>query len=185
MGNFPMPATWVIASAVVLACTSPVFAQESPYVEYQARPIKALSAEQVQDYLDGKGMGLALAAELNAYPGPKHVLEINDQLGIDAERLGEVVEIFGRMQERAKRLGADIVELERRLDQAFKERRVTSPQLESILGRLGQLNGEVRFAHLDAHIQTTALLTDQEIHAYQRLRGYAETAGEGHRHQDM
>ena len=41
------------------------------------------------------------------------------------------------------------------------------------------------FAHLDAHIQMAALLTDQEIHAYQRLRGYAETAGEGHRHQDM
>ncbi len=176
--------TWLVA-AVALAGTSPAFAQESPYVEHQARPIKALSAEQVQDYLDGKGMGFALAAELNAYPGPKHVLQMKEELELDPERKGEVEAIFSHMQERAKGLGEQIVALERRLDAAFKERRVTSSELEAILGRLGALNGEVRFAHLDAHIEVTALLTDQEIGTYQRLRGYAETAGEGHRHEDM
>ncbi len=176
--------TWLVV-AVALAGTSPAFAQESPYVEHQARPIKALSAEQVQDYVDGKGMGFALAAELNGYPGPRHVIDMNDELGTDAERMRKMEAIFARMQERAKGLGEQIVALERRLDTAFKERRVTSSELEAILGKLGALNGEVRFAHLDAHIEVTALLTDQEIGTYQRLRGYAETAGEGHRHQDM
>ena len=122
---------WLVA-AVVLAGTSPALAQESPYVEHQTRPIKALSAEQVQDYLDGKGMGFALAAELNAYPGPKHVLEMKDELGLGGERLNEVEAIFGRMQARAKELGEQIVALERRLDAAFQERRVTSSELEEV-----------------------------------------------------
>lgn len=177
--------TLLIVFAGLFVSTGSALAQESPYVDHQTRSIKALSAEQVQDYLDGKGMGFALAAELNSYPGPKHVLELKDELELNPERLAEVIAIFGSMQQRAKGLGEQIVALERRLDEAFKTRGVSSSELESILTELGALNGEVRFAHLDAHIQVTALLTDQEIHTYQRLRGYGETAGEGHRHEDM
>jgi hypothetical protein len=39
----------------------------------QSRPIKALSDQQVSDLRAGRGMGLALAAELNGYPGPSPI----------------------------------------------------------------------------------------------------------------
>jgi hypothetical protein len=55
------------------------FAQ-TPYAGMQTRSIKALSEKQVADLGAGRGMGLALAAELNGYPGPSHVLELADQL---------------------------------------------------------------------------------------------------------
>lgn len=42
----------------------------SPYTGEQAREIKALSADEVNAYLNGQGAGLAKAAELNRYPGP-------------------------------------------------------------------------------------------------------------------
>ncbi len=48
-------------------------AAQSPYAGMQARPIKALSAEQIADLKAGRGLSLALAAELNGYPGPRHV----------------------------------------------------------------------------------------------------------------
>ncbi|NIN54376.1 MAG: hypothetical protein GTO38_03650, partial [Hydrogenophaga sp.] len=51
-------------------------AQETPYAGLERREIKALAAEQVRAHLDGDGMALALAAELNAYPGPMHVLQL-------------------------------------------------------------------------------------------------------------
>jgi len=54
----------------------------SPYEGMQARPIKALSAEQIADLRAGRGMSLALAAELNGYPGPRHILELGEQLGL-------------------------------------------------------------------------------------------------------
>jgi hypothetical protein len=68
----------VVVTTFILA-TSTVFAQ-SPYSGMQTRSIKALSEQQVADLTAGRGMGLALAAELNGYPGPFHVLELADKL---------------------------------------------------------------------------------------------------------
>jgi hypothetical protein len=41
-----------------------------PYAGLEARAIKALSEQQIADLEAGRGMGMALAAELNGYPGP-------------------------------------------------------------------------------------------------------------------
>ncbi|WP_271518420.1 hypothetical protein [Bradyrhizobium sp. CCBAU 53380] len=41
---------------------------ETPYAGMQSRGIKALSDQQISDLRAGRGMGLALAAELNAIP---------------------------------------------------------------------------------------------------------------------
>lgn len=43
---------------------------QSPYAGMQRRPIEALSEQQIADLKAGRGRGLALAAELNGYPGP-------------------------------------------------------------------------------------------------------------------
>jgi hypothetical protein len=56
----------------------------------QTRPIKALSEQQVADLQAGRGMGLALPAELNGYPGPAHVLELADKLGLSADQRASV-----------------------------------------------------------------------------------------------
>ena len=53
----------VIVGALLLSSTS-AFAQ-APYAGMQSRPIKALSEQQLADLQAGRGMGLALAAELN------------------------------------------------------------------------------------------------------------------------
>lgn len=45
----------------------------TPYAGMQSRPIKALSDKQVSDLRAGRGMGLALAAELNGYLGPSPI----------------------------------------------------------------------------------------------------------------
>lgn len=55
--------------------------QASPDAGQQHRQIKALSADEIQNYLAGKGAGMAKAAELNHYPGPTHVLELADNWG--------------------------------------------------------------------------------------------------------
>jgi hypothetical protein len=67
-------------STIVFSATA--MAQHQPYAGLQARPIKALSEQQVADLRAGRGMGLALAAELNGYPGPLHVLELSKELDL-------------------------------------------------------------------------------------------------------
>jgi hypothetical protein len=59
----------------VLTCGA-VLAQQQPYAGIQNRPIKTLSDQQIADLNAGRGMGLALAAELNGYPGPVHAIDI-------------------------------------------------------------------------------------------------------------
>jgi hypothetical protein len=61
----------VAATGISLTVGNVVAAQSTrPYAGLQARPIKSLSAEQIADLKAGRGMSLALAAELNGYPGP-------------------------------------------------------------------------------------------------------------------
>ena len=55
------------AVAVAYVAATPA-AQTSPYAGEETRAIKALSAQEVESLLGGKGMGFAKAAELNGYP---------------------------------------------------------------------------------------------------------------------
>ena len=66
-----------MVGTVWLVAVGGLQAQHSPYTGLEERDIKALSAEQVAGYLAGDGMGFALPAELNHYPGPKHVLDLS------------------------------------------------------------------------------------------------------------
>src|SRR5262245_62315440 len=80
----------MVLSIVLLLGFAPATAQEQPYAGYEQRPIKALSREQIADLKAGRGMGLALAAELNGFPGPIHVLELAERLQLTVEQRSAV-----------------------------------------------------------------------------------------------
>ena len=76
-----MPAilSLVIATLLLsLTHVSATLAEEkpSPYAGQQARQVKALSKAEIEGLLAGRGLGYAKAAELNHYPGPRHVLDL-------------------------------------------------------------------------------------------------------------
>ena len=157
-------------------------AQQSPYVGMENRSIKALSADQVDAYLLGEGMGLALAAELNGLPGPKHVLDLSAELELSEAQRQEMELLYLAMNERAVALGHDIVARETRLDKAFVERTLTRESLRGQLDTLGLLHGELRFTHLAAHLQTVDVLSDHQVMLYQELRGYGGEVEHRHEH---
>lgn len=150
----------------------------SQHAAHAGREIKALSAEQVQEYLSGDGMGLALAAELNGHPGPRHVLELDGALELTDKQRAAVLAVFDAMRGEAQELGRRYVEAERELDRAFAERVLDEVALSLATAELGRLLGEIRNAHLRAHLRTTALLTTEQIRRYDEARGYAA----GHPH---
>ena len=61
--------------AAVLLALSAAPATAQPHAALQDRGLKALSPDQVADLLAGRGLALALGAELIGYRGPRHVLE--------------------------------------------------------------------------------------------------------------
>jgi Spy/CpxP family protein refolding chaperone len=144
--------------------------------------MKALSPEQVAAYTAGEGMGYARAAELNQYPGPKHVLELAAELKLTEPQAARIREIHSRMREEAVRLGHAIVEKERALDRLFADRSVTSGSLSRATSEIARLEGDLRATHLEAHLKTRVVLTPAQITAYDELRGYGKGGHTGHAH---
>jgi len=144
----------------------------SPYAGDETREIKALSAEEIEGLLDGKGLSLALPAELNGLPGPKHVLEMRSELGLTPDQESQVQNVFDTMIEAARTSGAQIVELERKLDRGFAERTITEESLDEILQVLAMHRADLRANHLKAHLELLPILTDEQRMHYDRLRGY-------------
>lgn len=152
----------------------------SPYAGWQARDIKALSDDQIRDLQDGRGMGLALPAELNGYPGPRHVLDLGPSLDLSAHQQSAFEELFAEMQAEARRLGAAILAREAALEQAFRSGAVTEAELRDDLTELGDLQGRLRFTHLRYHLAAKSLLSPHQVARYNALRGYdAGTGGHG------
>ena len=145
----------------------------SPYRGEQAREIKALSADEQSAWLEGRGAGLAKAAELNGHPGPMHVLEHAGELGLSASQQQETRALLERHKAEVRRLGAELVEAERRLDELFKTRHATPAAVTELTQAIGQLQARIRASHLVTHIEQTRLLRADQVAAYDRLRGYA------------
>ena len=124
----------LLGCALALLAISPTARSQSPYVGQESREIKALSPQEISDYLSGKGMGLAKAAELNGYPGPAHVLELSAQLELTPEQKTKTEVLFETMQSRAIPLGKELVQEERALDRLFASHAVNSETLDQAIG---------------------------------------------------
>jgi len=144
----------------------------SPYVSQLDSPVRGLSSEEVDNLLNGKGAGYARMAELNSYPGLRHVLDLSSELNLSARQTKEIEVAFKQMQSQAQSLGKTIVSKERELSDAFASGKITNTKLEKQTSELGQLYGELRKTHLQAHLNINPLLSAEQIKKYNQLRGY-------------
>jgi Spy/CpxP family protein refolding chaperone len=147
-----------------------------PYASQQTRAIKALSAEQIADLKAARGMGLALAAELNGYPGPAHVIEHADALSLSPEQRARTRALFEAMKTEAGAIGERLIAQEAQLDRAFADNSIDERRLAELSAAIGATQGALRAAHLKYHLSQTELLTPHQRHRYAELRGYG-TAG--------
>jgi LTXXQ motif family protein len=161
---------------VVIALSGPALAQhqhnQTPYAGLQQRPVKALSDQQLSDLRAGRGMGLALAGELNGYPGPLHVIELADQLALSSEQRQRMQQLFDAMKAEAIPVGETLIEQERQLDREFAEQRISPASLNRLTSQIGETQGKLRAVHLKYHLTTAELLSTHQRHRYAELRGY-------------
>ncbi len=172
----------VIAALLVAASATALAQSHQPYAGQEARALKALSAEEIDGYLAGAGMGFAKAAELNRYPGPMHSLELAGELGLDAGQRAAMEALMKRHKADARALGAEVVQLERELDALFAERRATPEAVNAKTAEIGAALGRYRASHLTTHIAATQLLTQAQVAKYAELRGYGPAGALRHRH---
>lgn len=151
-------------------------AHGSPYSGLQDREVKALSPQEIADLQSGAGMSMALAAELNGFPGPRHVLDLSDPLGLSPEQAMSVRALFDAMEAEAAALGAAVVAGEAELERGFRSGALDAEAMTATVMAIAEARGRLRAAHLRYHLATRDLLDRHQLALYDQLRGY----GDGH-----
>lgn len=166
--------SWLIVIGLVAAV--PALAQHRPahsgYAGMQERAIKALSDQQIADLRAGRGMTLALPAELNGYPGPAHTLELAGPLGLSEEQTQKTKALFAQMQAEARQAGEQVIAGEHQLDRLFKDRKGSVATLEEATAKAARAQGQLRAVHLRYHLLMLDVLTPAQASRYNQLRGY-------------
>lgn len=159
----------LLAAAVALTTGC---ASHSHYAGLESRDIKALSPADIEGLKAGRGMSLALAAELNGYPGPLHVLELAGPLALTEDQRLRTRALQDRMLAEARTAGEELIARERELDRGFAARTLDASGLSAALARIAEAQARLRRAHLQAHLEQALILRPDQVEQYNRLRGY-------------
>lgn len=168
----------LLSAFALVVLTSVAYAQHhTPYAQMKDRAIKSLSEQQVADLKAGRGMGLALPAEMNGYPGPMHVLELADTIQLSTDQRQRTKDLFASMKGEAVPLGEKLIASEAVLESLFASRAITPASLTQATQDIARLQGQLRETHLKYHLAMVELLTPEQVTRYRELRGYLPAAG--------
>jgi Spy/CpxP family protein refolding chaperone len=149
----------IAITLIVYSLLLPVQFLRMSYANQQTNESKTLSADEVQGLLNGDGMGMARAAELNHYPGPRHVLDLASQLQLSDDQRNKAQDIYHHMHNEAVRLGKMILQKEEDLDNTFKKDDTDPNKLKTLVMEIARLRGELRLVHLLAHLEMKRVLS--------------------------
>lgn len=167
----------LLACAALVLCAPAQSQHTASYAGQQARSIKALADDEVEQYLSGAGMGYAKAAELNQYPGPMHALEHAEALELTPEQRSRTEALMQSHKAQARTLGRKVVESERALDELFRSGHVLEADLAARVRAVALAQGDYRLSHLETHRRMKALLTPEQVAQYERARRYGQPSG--------
>lgn len=158
---------------------TPSAGTHAPHHETSGLEIPGLGADEVAELLEGRGMGQARVADVQGYPGPRHVLDAwgAGTLPLSSEQATRVQEIWRGMASEARRVGGLVLDAERELARAFRGGGIDAESLRARVERIAALRGELRTVHLRAHLETRAVLDPAQIARYADLRGHAPDGG--------
>src|SRR5210317_2643476 len=74
---------------------------KSSYAGQEDREIKSLSESDIEELKNGRGWGLAKAAELNGVPGPAHLLEMKSEIALSKDQVKKIEAIYKEMKRKA------------------------------------------------------------------------------------
>ena len=110
------------------------------YAGQETRPIKALSEDEVREYLPGSGW-VCEGRRAQSVSRPRHVLELADRLALSADQRRQTKRILEAMRAEAVRLGEQVVARERQLDGLFAAGGISPAELDRLAVELGTLAG--------------------------------------------
>ena len=167
---------WLIGTCLIAIVSMPIKAQHvhesSSYAHSRGAEVVSLTDEEVRALRHGEGMGLARAAELNHFPGPRHLLDLASDLDLSDVQVRRIQTIHDRMKSQAVAKGEDIIIAEKHLADLFASGNPSARKMTQVTEHLGNMRGQLQAIHLLAHIEAARELSADQIREYDRLRGY-------------
>jgi Spy/CpxP family protein refolding chaperone len=163
--------TVAIAVAALLSAGSSVsWGQHGHGHEGGHQAAEACAVEFDKVVAEGRGFGLAFAADQNGYPGPIHVLELKDRLGLTADQESKAQALVHAMFAESKPKSARLLEAEAKLRRLFADRAANATAVQVAAAEVERARSEVRLVHLLAHLKTRELLTENQRRIYHEAR---------------
>ena len=163
--------TTLVATAGLLGTASSVsWGQHGHGHEGGHQAAEACSAEFDKVVGEGRGFGLAFAADQNGYPGPLHVLELKDRLKLTADQEAKAQALLHAMFVESKPKSARLLEAEAKLRRLFADRAADDAAVRTAVAEVERARSEVRLVHLLTHLKTRELLTEDQRRIYHEAR---------------
>lgn len=119
---------------------------------------------------EGRGFGMAFAADQNGYPGPMHVLELKERLALTAEQEARMRQLMHAMFAESKPKSARLLAAETKLRQLFADRAADAAAVRAAVDEVERARSEVRLVHLLTHLKTRDLLSEDQRRLYHEAR---------------
>jgi Spy/CpxP family protein refolding chaperone len=118
----------------------------------------------------GRGFGMAFVADQHGYPGPMHVLELQERLQLTAAQETEIRAMMHATLSESKPKSAQLLEAEQRLRQLFAAGTADEASVRTAVREVERARSEVRLVHLLTHLRTRELLTEEQRRLYHEAR---------------
>ena len=172
----PLSVSAAAAVTALVALAAPAWAQHggggAGASGHQAAQVCLAEFEQVVG--EGRGFGLAFAADQNGYPGPMHVLELKERLTLSPEQEASARALMHAMFAASRPASGRLLEAEAKLRRLFAGGGADEASVRAAVGEVERLRAEVRLVHLLTHLKTRALLSE----AITRRAGVSRAEGE-------
>ena len=158
----------LIAAATICAVMAPSWsavatAEETPSLK-----------RDVETVLAGESYGDAALAEATGYPNPILVMDWADRLDLSAPQRAAIARIRDRMLADVREIAPDLIRAQTDLEAMFRSGRASEGRVQILTMKLADLEGRIRFIHLQARLKLRFEMTRDQLATYHRIK-----AGEG------
>jgi Spy/CpxP family protein refolding chaperone len=162
-----------VAMSVAMVMAGGASAQHGGHVPHggaAGHQVAQACSEQFNQVVgEGRGFGMAFAADQNGYPGPMHVLELKDRLKLTPDQEAKARELHAAVKADLPK-STRLLEAERKLERLFADRTATEASVRAVVAEIERARTDVRLVHLLTHLRTRDLLSEEQRRIYHEAR---------------
>lgn len=133
--------------------------------------IRSLPGRDIVALAGGEGGGLAKIADLNGYPGPRHVLDMDAHLNLTTRQREQLRQVMSTMEADAKEVATRYLSALAQLEEDTRQGSLSGDQFLKRYRAVEALRTELGAVHLITHFKTKDLLTPAQVATYYKPQG--------------